>query len=1341
MTATTTRPSTDRDGPPGVPPGAPSEVIELRPAPALPPGESLLQGLALSALPMVGSLGSVAFVATSGHGSTQSYAAAGMFLVASLGFVAANLWRTRSGGRGRCRAVRRDYLGYLARIRAQARAGADAQRQQLTWSHPEPAALAVLVEDGARLWERTEAPRVVVRYGRSTQPSSPVLHIAESDALDEVDPLCDEAVRRLVAVHREQPHLPSVVALDDLTDIEVTGRPDDVRAVARAMIVHAATFHCPDRLVVAVVAGHRTLEHWDWVKWLPHSSSRQLRDAGGGTRLVAATIDELAPLLFAQDPRATGRPPHLVLVVDGAEAAWDHPLLPSGGRPGLTVLRLEKPRVPVGDRDDAGDCRVPAVSLDLRPSGRGAVSTDVTTTADGVTTHGQADLLGLTGAEATARRLLGAWARRLRSGDPGTLPGRGLTDLLGLGDVRALDPARSWRSRPTRDLLRVPLGTGPNGEVVHLDLKESAEQGAGPHGLLIGATGSGKSELLRTLVLGLALTHSPEVLNLVLVDFKGGATFAGMSRLPHVSAMITNLSDELTLVDRMQDALSGELTRRQELLRASGGHSSQRDYERARTSGESPDLAPLPTLLVVCDEFSELLSAKPELVDLFVAVGRLGRSLGVHLLLASQRLEEGRLRGLDSHLSYRLALRTFSAAESRAVIGVPDAYELPAVPGIGLLRDDPTSLRPFTAAYVSGPASRAVTPSDGAGGGHGRRAHPPIVPFVTGTVAQSVRGEATTGIGPLAAGGAGAAMVPAAPPSLLDVAVAAMAGHGPPAHRIWLPPLDVPDTLDALLPHRGPDGRRAGSPLPQRSPSLRIPLGTLDRPREQRREVLWADLSGPDGHVAVVGAPRSGRSTVLRTIVVGLALTHTAAEVQVYVLDFGGGSFTALRDLPHVAGVGTRTEPEVVSRIVAEVTTVLDDRERFFRAHGVDGIEGYRARRAVGGLGGLDDGWGDVVLVIDGWGTLRTELPDLEPQLQSIGQRGLTFGVHLVTSATRWMDYRASLRDVLGTRVELRLGDPMDSEIDRRLAATVPAGRPGRGLVTSGHHFLAALPRIDADPSTATLAAGICDVVAQVAGTATGPPAPRLRLLPVSVDLEQTRRLAPTCPLLLLGLGERDLRPVGLDVAQDPHLLVLGEARSGKSATLRTYLNEVRRLHTPESAQVFLVDYRRSHLGEVPDEWVADCATTADRTAELARGLAAFLAERLPGPDVSPAQLRARSWWQGREAYVVVDDHELVTASHTNPLEPLVPLLARATDVGLHVVVARRSGGFGRVHDGLLTALRDLAQPALVLSGDPSEGPVLGNLRPGPAPAGRGRLLTRDGVESLQVAWSAPVAG
>ena len=399
-------------------------------------------------------------------------------------------------------------------------------------------------------------------------------------------------------------------------------------------------------------------------------------------------------------------------------------------------------------------------------------------------------------------------------------------ELLALGDVQSLDPSRAWRPRPARDRLRVPIGLGEGGSLIHLDIKESAQQGMGPHGLVIGATGSGKSEFLRTLVLGLAMTHSPEQLNMVLVDFKGGATFAGMSEMPHVSAVITNLAQELTLVDRMQDALSGEMVRRQELLREAGNFASIRDYEKARAGGE--DLAPMPSLFVVVDEFSEMLSAKPEFIDLFVAIGRLGRSLGLHLLLASQRLEEGRLRGLESHLSYRVGLRTFSATESRSVLGVPDAYELPADPGLGYLKPDPSTMLRFKAAYVSGPpAGRVRVRRDE--GGHVRG----ILPFTISEVQSLDVADPEPEPVFLDPG-------PGESESLLDIAVARMRGAGSGG-----PPGLAAAARRTRHPRR-PDGRPGAGPAPRSDLGAVATARRPGRAARHRRPPARAAARHPD---------------------------------------------------------------------------------------------------------------------------------------------------------------------------------------------------------------------------------------------------------------------------------------------------------------------------------------------------------------------------------------------------------------------------------------------------------------------------------------------------------------
>ncbi len=1326
-------------------PEMPSGEIRLQAPPGLDRSEGT-SGVLMNAIPMLGSLGSIVLVATMGQSSGnggRSLLAAGMFLLATVGFVVVQVDRQRRQRTQSVTGSRTEYLRYLGTVRQAARDAADQQRRALTWRHPDPSALPALAEDRTRVWERGvgDPAFLHVRYGRCGQELALTLVPPDNATIDQVDPVAASALHRLLVVHSDQPDLPASVDLRAFDRIELCGADGTTRSLARALICSAATFHSPEHLVVAVLASEHTLAHWDWVKWLPHALSTHRSDAVGARRMVTTSLHDLADLLppdLGDRPRfgADGRPatPHVLLVTDGVALPPGNHVVPPDGLHGVTVLdlpsrwdELEDParlRLEVGDAPDASG-RVPLLALRLREA----------------PVRASADQCDLATAEALARRLTPLHA--VAAGGRGAEAGAGeisgpadYLDLLALGDVHGLDPEAAWRPRPARDRLRVPIGLGEGGTPVHLDLKESAQQGMGPHGLAIGATGSGKSELLRTLVLGLTLTHSPEQLNLVLVDFKGGATFAGMARLPHVSAVITNLSQELVLVDRMQDALSGEMVRRQELLREAGNLASVRDYEKARAAGE--DLAPLPSLLIVVDEFSEMLSAKPEFIDLFVAIGRLGRSLGLHLLLASQRLEEGRLRGLESHLSYRIGLRTFSAQESRAVLGVPDAHELPAVPGLGYLKPDPTSTVRFKAAYVSGPPpGRVRVQRDESGHVHG------ILPFTVSEVEQLERPEAEprtpTPVPPVQDGNQ---------PSLLDVAVARMQGHGPAAHQVWLPPLDVPDTLDDLLPDlvEDPDLGLV-SPSWRRLGGLAIPLGTVDRPREQRRETLTVDLAGAAGHVAVVGGPRSGKSTLLRTVVASTSLVTTPQESQFFVLDFGGGAFAPLLDLPHVSGVGTRSEPDVVRRIVAEVHGIVDRREAYFRAQGIDSIETYRARRASGRA---DDGWGDVFLVVDGWSTLRADFDDLELTLQQLAGRGLTFGLHVVAGAARWSDFRAAMRDVLGTRLELRLGDHLDSEVDRKLAALVPTGRPGRGLVRSGLHFLGALPRVDGDHDGATLGAGVEDLVARVRAAWTGPRGPKLRLLPERVDLARVREQAGVDPVpadgartggpLLLGIDEKDLAPVALDPDSEPHLLVLGDGRSGRSALLRTYAHEVMRTRGPQQAQLVVVDYRRTMLGEVPEQHLLHYLTSAAQAGPALQDLAAYLERRLPGPDVTPDQLRKRSWWQGAEVFVLVDDYDLVATQQSSPVQVLAPLMAQARDVGLHVVVARRSGGASRaLYEPVIQSLRDLAMPGLLLSGSPDEGPLIGTMRPVPAVPGRGRLLTRErGVEVVQTAWTEP---
>ena len=1322
---------TVRRAPRRTPPRLPGGELPLEPPPE--PAKPVPAGLAQRLLPAVMVLGSLGFIVVMGAANPTSWLFGGMFALSTLGMMAG---MGRGGAqRAETDENRRDYLRYLAQVRRRVRTVAAAQRAALEWTQPDPEALFGLL-DTERLWERRESDPDFgqVRVGRGRQRLATRLVAPQTGPLSELEPVCAWALRRLIRAHSVVPELPVAVALGALRRIclraGTAGGParpsqDAARALARAMTAQYALWHSPAEARLAVIVSPRRLPAWDWVKWLPHVQHPTLYDEIGALRMVTSRPAEISEWLAAGHT-TTGSPPRLLVVVDGVDvrragAQWLD-------RPEVTVLRIADPASPaIGERGEL------TLLVEEDRLGMTTESSD-----PGPRWIGRPDAISVAEAAALARRM----ARYRAPSGPEPDTGRplrntvGLPELLGLDDPLAVGAARArWRDSAA-DTLRVPIGVGESGEPVLLDLKESAQGGSGPHGLCIGATGSGKSELLRTLVLGLAATHPSDALNMVLIDFKGGATFLGLAELPHVSAVITNLADELSLVDRMADALAGEINRRQEVLRAAGNLAGVAEYERKRRSAEGSDLPPLPALLIVVDEFSELLAQRPELVELLVTIGRLGRSLQMHLLLASQRLDEGRLRGLESHLSYRIALRTFSPAESRAVLGVPDAYQLPPMPGSGYLALGTDELVRFRAAYVSGP--RAVRASPAASGPAGRARRPlPFTAAQVGASPDAADRELTEVLRPAVRGELASSVVNR---SVLDLMVAAMAGQGAPAHRVWLPPLDDPPALDALLPPLGRGPRGLGT---REGGGLRVPVGLIDRPYHQRWDPLVADLSGAAGHGVVVGAPQSGKSTLLRTLLLGLALTNTPRELSIYVLDFGGGMLDALSGLPHLGGVADRQQPDAVRRTVAEVTGVLADRERSFRAAGVDSAADFRRRRAGGEF--ADDPHGDVILVVDGYLTLRSEFEELEQQLLPLASRGLSYGVHLLLSATRWTELRPALKDLLGTRFELRLGDPADSEVDRRRAAQVPV-KPGRGLAPDGGHCVIARPSVDA------IDGGLAGAVTELAAAWSGPPAPPVRLLPDRLDSRELLAAAEAGPAmpayaLPIGVDEARLEPVYLDFEAEPHLLCFADGESGKTNLLGLLADQVTSRLAPEQARIVLVDYRRTLLGQVPGSHLIGYASNREAASQAISEVADSLRRRLPGPEVTPKQLRERSWWSGPEVYVLVDDYDLVATGSggnaANPLLPLLEFLAQAKDVGLHLVLARRTGGASRaLFEPILARLRELNLPGLMMSGSPDEGPLLDGLKPEPRPPGRGVLVDRRfGRRRVQIALREPDTG
>ncbi len=1416
-------------------PPADQVVVAAPPAYPVTPGAGWLSHL----LPLAGGAGSVGLLLLlPGRRSFLAVALAAGTVLAS---AVAGLWLRQVELRSRRRAGAR-YRAHLDAVRARLDQVAAVQCKAAEFLLPEPERLLALAGRPARLWERRprDGDFLRARVGRGPVALACPVRLESGGPLADHDPELLAAAEELVGSARTLAGAPVAVDLRGLGVVAVGGQLDRASALVRALLCHLAVLHAPDDLRILAYAAPGRAGAWEWLKWLPHTRPPSREPPGRACLLAAeparldalldgelrARLEQLArraepawagaeghesPAVHLREPPSPdlrgppglhlGEPtgphpgappgPHLVVVLDGfsrrgalARLPAVRELLARAPRLGATVLCLV-----AGHGDEPAEL---GARMLVSPGGR----LDLQETGPHGRRHGGivADQVGQALCEAVARRLA---PLRLESHGDRTAPPDEvrLLDLLEAGRVNLADPGAGWRPRPHSELLRVPIGVRAGDEPLMLDLKEAADGGMGPHGLVIGATGSGKSELLRSLVLGLALTHPPELLSFVLVDFKGGAAFAGLARLPQCAGLITNLQGEPAMVERVRAALQGELERRQRLLRQAGDLDGIRHYQARRAAGAA--LPALPYLLVVVDEFGELLASRPDFVDLFVAIGRLGRSLGIQLVLASQRLDEGRVRGLDGHLRYRICLRTFSASESLAVLGTPDAYRLPASPGLGWLKVDSTIYHRFRAALVSA-LPRHLEPGP-----------PAIVPFDPfGSAAHHAAPAAAAVLGSGAGLAAGAVLVsddldaagtPTGPGSDMEVAVAGLATEGArtgrAVHQVWLPPLPAAITLDQVLvwPSADHDGTgraglgggrpsQAGGGVPPRRAGpggavvvpgdggpaepggvgwLQVPVGVLDQPLAQAQEPLLLDFSGAAGHLAAVGAPRSGKSTLLCTLVAGLALTHRPEDVQVYAIDLGGGLLHQFGRLPHVGAVCATGETDRARRLVRELRAVVAEREAEFRRDGLDGIAAWHRRRA--GTRPLS-GYGEVFLLVDNWALLRRLGEDLEAGIGELVASGLHYGVHLVVTANRWADLRLAMRDDIGGRLELRLNDPVESEVGRAAAAAL-AALPGRGLTAAGLQFQAALPRVAATTSLGA-AAGEgggatvaeqpvalgsvqdvpgepADAVPTLASLAVaGRPAPPLRLLPTVVRAEELPRPAPGQPPgVPFALDEQRLAPLWLDLfGGRPHFLVLGDGGCGKTGLLRLLARGLSERHPPDQVQLTLIDYRRTLVDLADGPRPAGYACNAGMAAGVVGRLGALLAERLSPATPASSRRAAGDRWAGPHQVLLVDDYDLTLSSAGSPLAPLADLLGYGREIGFHLVLARPVSGIARASfEPLFQRVRELGTPGLVLRGDPQEGPVLGGRRAGPQPPGRGHLVHPDGVDVLvQVAWAPP---
>lgn len=1284
-------------------------------------------------------------------------------------------------------AMRAQFMLMLDMLRETAQESADSMDANYRWFHPAPNTLAAAV-GSPRMWERKPDGKDlnfgVVRVGVGmTRPEVTWGEPQNMPTDIELEPVTGKALQEFGRYQSVVYNLPKMVSLLVEPWYALVGEREQVLGLMRAIICQLAFSHGPDHVQMIVVSSD--LDQWDWVKWLPHFGDSRRHDAAGNARMVYTSVREFAAEqaeLFAGRGSFTPRhasssaqtpTPHTVIIADVDDPQWEY-VISAEGVDGVTFFDLTGSSMWTD---------IPERKLQFDKTGViEALPRDRDTWMvidDKAWFFALTDQVSIAEAEEFAQKLA-QWRLAEAYEEIGQrvahIGARDILSYYGIDDPGNIDFDSLWASRTDtmgRSRLRAPFGNrSDNGELLFLDMKSLDEGGDGPHGVMSGTTGSGKSTLVRTVIESLMLSHPPEELQFVLADLKGGSAVKPFAGVPHVSRIITDLEEDQALMERFLDALWGEIARRKAIC-DSAGVDDAKEYNsvRARMRARGQDMAPLPMLVVVIDEFYEWFRIMPTAVDVLDSIGRQGRAYWIHLMMASQTIES-RAEKLMENMGYRLVLKARTAGAAQAA-GVPNAVNLPAQAGLGYFRKSLEDIIRFQAEFLwrdyfqpgvsidgeEAPAlvhsidyirpqlfTNSFTPLEVSVGGPDIE---PVVAQPNGEVLESDDIE----------GGEDEDEEGVLTPKVGTVIIDQLRKIKFEPYRLWQPPLTQPVAIDDLV------NRFLGRPWHKEYGSacnLVFPIGIIDRPYKHDQPPWTVDTSGPGANVLILGAGGSGKTTALQTLICSAALTHTPQQVQFYCLAYSSTALTTVSRIPHVGEVAGPTDPYGVRRTVAELLALVRERKRSFLECGIASMEMFRRRKFGGEAGPVpDDGFGDVYLVIDNYRALAEENEVLIEQVNVIINQGPSFGVHVVVTADRESELRPPVRSGFGSRIELRLAAVEDAKLVRsRFAKDVPV-KPGRGMVAvnyvrldsdpqAGLHTLVARPALGSTPDNVFE----CDSVVAAVSRLTSAQAPPVRRLPARFGVEQVRELASRDTRQGVGAGgiawaisELDLAPVYLNFAENSHLMVTGRRECGRTTTLATIMSEIGRLYAPgassapppapgrPSAQVWLVDPRRQLLTALGSDYVERFAYNLDGVVAMMGELAAALAGREPPPGLSAEELLSRSWWSGPEIFLIVDDIQQLPPGFDSPLHKAVPFVNRAADVGLHVIVTRTFGGWSSAgSDPMLRALHQANAPLLVMDADPDEGFIRGKMKGGPLPRGRGLLMAEDTGVFVQVA-------
>src|SRR6266487_535740 len=1204
------------------------------------------------------------------------------------------------------RANKKTYKNILVQIREQLQKYADEQRQIALLSNPAPETLEARIKERSRLWERrpNDPDFLAARVGIGRTPSTVKI---TNVPVNSIDPASEEA-RALAHDFVTINNMPCTIAISKVKSLGISGARQNVAAFVRSLLCQIACEHSPEDVRFLAILPTSQQHDWDWLNELPHTEPLRgcklprLTSIGEdeADKLLSFLLEELSQRASRQaEIAATGTNtssqsvalPHLVVVIHDYMDVYKHPALTNafklGEELGVSIIYLvaQEQAVP-------SECRGIAALTE-----EGVLNYAAIGEAGEKLENVRCDTLDLIQTRVITR-MLGNIQIKDNGSDENDLPTNvRLLDLVELPYADQLN-AEKWWEQPRFGMLRVPIGMGLNGPI-WLDLNENVH---GPHGIIAGTTGSGKSELLQSIIVGLAITHHPHLVNFVLVDFKGGAAFKPFEKIPHTVGMVTDLSGKLT--ERALVALKSELRRREHVL---SSVNAKKISEYIQMRAQDPSMEPLPHLFIVIDEFAELAKEHPIFMEGLVSVVQRGRSLGVHLILATQKPTGSVNANIWSNLKFRICLRVASLQDSRDMLGRSEAALLPStVPGRAYFQIGSETFDVFQSARISLPA-RVLNES--------------ITKKISAGNSQEVTDMQV----------------------LMDMLEPYQETLGEQLFKPW--PAPLPHTVSLKEIRQRTSVPATTQPAEIDYPLygwLNCPVGLVDLPAVQQQKPWFIDMARQGGHVLVAGASGAGKSVFLRTLITSLAQTHTPAQLHFYLIDFGGQALRVFEKLPHVGGLFNESDDDYIRRLLRKLNGIIEERKQFCMNNQIEDFLSYQRRRAENPtLSELPA----VVLVIDRFIDFKQAYDREMDLLLSIARHGRTYGVYLVLSVDRPVAVPMQLMSLIETRIGLRLVELTDSLIliGKNDAGHIDPAVPGRGYIRGRTfeevHIALPFNSEDDDEQTHLLDEWVA-MIARTMKVDKLHKAVPIRLLPeyvradyflmdiissMSTKIAEKAQQTPSTLQIRLGIEDFSLNSISVELNNDtPHMIVAGGPGSGRTTVLQTCLLM---LASPQyiNAKVVLVDFRRSSrlLRRLPYMWMyADneerlVATVEALKQELRARVTQIREEMKRMEEVDDDDLGSLPM---DPIIIVIDDYEQIGALLKNPLLDLKEFLLQARDLGLHVIVAGGSADIMR-SDPLLQQVRACRQ-GLILGADPNDPQILG-VRMSDLPPGRGHLV------------------